>query len=547
MEKGISTESGHSRGKDVWQRFGLRGIAAIGSGIFLFLTLYSWRYTVKVITDTEALTVEKDSILLSLLTVMLVMFFAGGVLRLTKRLNERRIHGLAAAGAVLVTAFLFFLVRSGDNFPMTDQQAVYYAAVNLYQDHLEPIQSYIYFNIYPFQLKLAAVFAWIFRITGDSSPQVLQYVNALCTGLTLYGGFRITRELFHRGQAECLYLLCSISFLPIYLYTQFVYGEVIGICAASYGIWIYLVLNREGEDRRALAGKQRLHRGILWLLLALLLFLGVLVRTSTLIIWIAMVILEVLQIMKNRKAGRLFGMFAAGLVIWAGQTLFTAYLEARVQTNLHEGTPASLWISMGMQEDAADTMGPGGYSGYNWYLFHDCELDPERASAAAMEDIRARFEYWAGEPGKMAAFFKEKQLCQWNEPSYCVFAMTRDVRGRWWVKSLYDGSRHAFLYQLMNRYQAGIYFLILAGFLALLVKKEAAECYLPGLILVGGFLFTAIWEAKSRYAYPYVVLAMPHIAYGYSISYNKLCVLIKGAAELYRRRKMNKKEKRKWT
>lgn len=526
MEKGSLTGHGvsgkRSAAVEKIQRFGLRGIGAAGGLIFLFLTLYSWRYTVKVITDTEALTVEKDSILSSIVWVMLAMLFAEGILVLTRRLSQCRIHALAAGMAVLVTGFLFYLVRSADNFPMTDQQAVYYAAVNLYEGNLEPVRSYEYFNIYPFQLNLAAVFAWIFRITGDSSPQMLQYVNALCVGLTVYTGFRITRELFHRAQAECIYLLCIVSFLPIYLYTQFIYGEVISICAACCGVWIFLVLNREKESDERPAGKRSAVRGILWFLLGIAMLLGILVRTSTLIIWIAMMISEVLLVLKNRKVGRLLAMALVWLAIWAGQSAFTAHLEREVQTDLHDGTPALLWISMGMQEEVADTMGPGGYSGYNWYLFQDCDLDPVRAGAEAMEDIRARLEYWAGKPGEMIRFFKEKQLCQWNEPSYCVFAMTRDVRGRWWVKSLYDGHRHDFLYGFMNRCQAVMYFLILAGFLALLVRREAPQRYLPGLILVGGFLFTAIWEAKSRYAWPYLVFAMPHMAYGFTIIHDRL-------------------------
>jgi hypothetical protein len=532
-EKDISVKKGPSMGVSSFmeklQRLGLQGIALVGFLIFLFLTLYSWLYTVKVITDTEVLTIERESLGMSLLGMMLFMLFAEGILFVARRLNERWIRGLAAAGAVFVTAFSFFLIGAADNFPMTDQQAVYYAAVNLYEGNLEPVRSYGYFNAYPYQLNLASVFAWIFRLTGNSSPQMLQYGNALCAGLTLYAGFHITRELFHRVETECIYLLSMILFLPIYLYTQFVYGEMISICAAVCSGWIFLVLNRRDGESRESAGKRRLQSGALWLLLGLTLLLGCLVRGSTLIIWIAMVILEGLLVLKNRKAGRLAAMAALGLLLWAGQAVFTARLEEQVGTNLHEGTPALLWIAMGLQEDVADTMGPGGYSGYNWYLFHDCDQDPERASAAAMEDIRARMEYWAGEPGEMLRFFKEKQLCQWNEPSYCVFAMTRDVRGHWWVRSLYTGLRQDLLYGFMDRYQAVLYFMMLAGFLAFLVKKEDAQRYLPGLILVGGFLFTAIWEAKSRYAYPYLVLAMPHAAYGFMVSRDRLVAFMRSA------------------
>ena len=89
MRKELSTEKDMSMEKDVSmdkgsfmekiQRLALRGIAVMGLLIFLFLTLYSWLYTVKVITDTEALIIEKDSLGMSLLGMMLFMLFAEGI------------------------------------------------------------------------------------------------------------------------------------------------------------------------------------------------------------------------------------------------------------------------------------------------------------------------------------------------------------------------------------------------------------------------------------------------------------------------------------
>ena len=36
--------------------------------------------------------------------------------------------------------------------------------------------------------------------------------------------------------------------------------------------------------------------------------------------------------------------------------------------------------------------------------------------------------------------------------------------------------------------------------------------YLPGVILIGEFCFSMIWEANSRYVYPYAVLMIPFAA-----------------------------------
>ena len=48
------------------REFCLKFIAVVGALIFLFLTYYAWRYTMRMFSSSEDLFVEKDSILLTL-------------------------------------------------------------------------------------------------------------------------------------------------------------------------------------------------------------------------------------------------------------------------------------------------------------------------------------------------------------------------------------------------------------------------------------------------------------------------------------------------
>ena len=65
----------------------------------------------------------------------------------------------------------------------------------------------------------------------------------------------------------------------------------------------------------------------------------------------------------------------------------------------------------------------------------------------------------------------------------------------------------------MNRYQAMIYLAVLGYFVMIFTGKLRGVQILPGIILLGGFFFTMIWEAKSRYVYPYIVMILPCAAY----------------------------------
>jgi hypothetical protein len=69
----------------------------------------------------------------------------------------------------------------------------------------------------------------------------------------------------------------------------------------------------------------------------------------------------------------------------------------------------------------------------------------------------------------------------------------------------------------MNRYQFILYFgtavMTTVSFLRK-QKKAALENRLLLIAIVGGFLFSIIWEAMSRYVLPYVVYMIPLAAVG---------------------------------
>lgn len=99
-----------------------------------------------------------------------------------------------------------------------------------------------YFSIYSFQLGLANIYAFFCRIRGEYDFRTIQYLHAECIGLTVLFGFLLSRELFNDWGIECLYLFYSISFVPIYLYSLYIYGETIGVLGACFGEGVQPIL-----------------------------------------------------------------------------------------------------------------------------------------------------------------------------------------------------------------------------------------------------------------------------------------------------------------
>lgn len=166
-------------------------------------------------------------------------------------------------------------------------------------------------------------------------------------------------------------------------------------------------------------------------------------------------------------------------------------------------------------KDAYYVACPGAYNAYTWVTFSEHDFNPETSREAARRYLQDRLAEWIGNPWKAVLFFKAKLLNQWNEPSYGAFSATRFMEEpKDWIVKMYYGKGNDFLYGGLNLVQSVIYLSVFVYFLSLLFAREKTMCYLPGLILVGGILFSAIWEAKSRYIYPYIVVALPYTSKG---------------------------------
>lgn len=82
------------------------------------------------------------------------------------------------------------------------------------------------------------------------------------------------------------------------------------------------------------------------------------------------------------------------------------------------------------------------------------------------------------------------------------------------AQQVYFGSLRIWIERFMNIYQLIIY----GGIFVLLIQKwkdfERIEYFVLLIGVFGGFLFSLIWEAKTRYIFPYLLFMMPYAAVG---------------------------------
>ena len=483
------------------EKAAIKIMAAIGTAVMLFLLFYSWKYT-KRLVEPEYYLDEKDSILWNAVLCAVVMMVCGTLSRVLQKIPARVLHLLAILAAVAAAVFGIRLAEAAGAISIADQYYVQRAAMALADGNPEWVLAQDYYGIYPFQLGQAEFFSFFFRIAGSTELIVIQQVQAVCGGITLYVGFRIVRELSGSRAAELLYLVAELLFLPVYCYALFIYGESIGTCSVLCAVWCYLMANRSG-------GKIW-QKVLLWAAVALSMGLAYVARNVLLVVWIAMIIMQILVLLRTKKWQGILALCGVLLVMLLGKNVLCRMAEGQFGQEYGSGAPYVLWIAMGMQDNPDAQKGPGTYNDYNRDTYVQAGYDSREAAEVARADIRQRFAQWREDPVAAVTFLKEKLLIQWIEPTYCSFNQTRyQHKPQAWVEEFYSGQTNEFIGNFLNRYQSVVYLAVFGYYLRILLGKLKGIQILPGIIFLGGFFITILWEAKSRYVYPYIVMILP--------------------------------------
>lgn len=511
-------------------------MAAIGTAVMLFLLFYSWKYT-KRLVEPECYLDEADSILVNALLSAALLAVCAGLWKGMQKVPPKVLHLLAVISAVAAAVFGIRLAEAAGAITMADQYYIQRAAMALADGDAEWVLSQDYYGIYPFQLGLAEIFSFFFRIAGSTELIVIQRVQAVCGGIILYVGFRIVRELSGSRVAEFLYLAMELLFLPVYCYALFIYGESIGTCSVLCAIWCYLMANRSG-------GKIW-QKVLLWVAVALSMGLAYVTRNVLLVVWIAMVIMQILVLLRSKKWQGILALCGVLAVMLFCKNVLCRVAEGQLGQEYGSGAPYILWVAMGMQDNPEAQKGPGTYNDYNLDTYVETGYDSREAAEVAKADIRQRLLQWREDPVAAVTFLKEKLLIQWIEPTYCSFNQTRyQYKPEVWVEEFYIGQTNERAGNFLNCCQSVVYLAVFGYYLRILLGKVKEIQILPGIIFLGGFFITVFWEAKSRYVYPYLVMILPCAAC--SMEYYGM-LLAEGLKRIVSSISVGKKQKQKET
>lgn len=481
-----------------------------GGAILFVLVWYSMRFTQYMVPmqGYEYPVDMRDSALQNLLALaLLILVFAAGA-GLEKRAGERvkRWIGRAAAGVSMLWQGVcgFLWISAADRCPKGDQASVFKAASGYLTGDYHSLGKNGYCEIYPHQLGLASLEELVFRILGRADYYVIQLIFVVMIVGSVYCVYRMLKELSDQVTTVALGTLLAGSCMAPVFYTCWVYGEVPFVFFALLAGWMlarYLKRGRAGSLVVFVAAVT----------------LGMLVRKNMLILIVAFVLVGAVCALAGRDKKLAVAMALAVLVpslCYGG--IYKMY-ELRSGYPHSEGLPSNGFIHIGLQE----TEGRFGWD----YLdsnkpYYENGRDTDRTREAYSQMIAERLREMKNQPGYMTAFFKGKILSQWNAPLYqsMYFNYVHEDVHYEGVTAFLDrlsGDLFEKLLWAADRLQFVIYMGCLLYFVLCVKKDSNLLQHLLAVTVIGGFLFSVLWEAKTRYVFPYYMMMFPLAALGY--------------------------------
>lgn len=484
-------------------------VKIFGCCIFAGLIWYAMRYTEFIMPgEAEKPLITRDSELKNAAALLVSVLLLALLYQVQKRTNQtvqRRISMAAVAAAMLWIGFLsFWWICSADRMPVGDQAFVYGAASYFREGNYYFFGEGGYLEMYPYQLGLVALIELLFVFVGPYNYFAFEVISALMAVGIVYFGYHIVKLITDNRMAEIFYCLSIMCCVPLVLYTSWVYGDIPSIFFSLLAF--DCLLRYEASSRkRWLAG------------MALATTLAVLVRQNSLLFVVALVLAGIVHLLKKKDIKLCACILLCALLpqmVFGG---ISQMYEIRSGEKVLDGIPKATWVAMGLQKN---WRGNGWYNNYCKEVYYGTGCDPELTEQIAKQEIRSQLTYMRDNPSYTVDFFKEKILSQWNQPLYqSVYFNTEYSEKNPPAENSIADSLTKWNFSRVLAFSDRIQFMVFVGMLCyfvLCVKKDSNILHhIMAITMIGGFLFSIIWEAKARYILPYFVMMFPFAAAGY--------------------------------
>ena len=488
-------------------------VAVIAIIILVIFTIMSLFYLVTVKNYYENVFIELTTSigLLKYLLIDFLLIVILKILDLKLPKNNKKVEmGKKVFWGVAIVIYAFVSInwiKSSTIEPIDDSKSVNDLAVQLAQGDIESIRTSGYIEKYPNQIGTILVFTTIYKIFGTTNFRVIQYINVLANIMTIVFLYFIAKKLQKKypiSLTACWVI--SLTFIPLILLTTYVYGDYIGLAFSVMGL--YFIISYQQKKK-------------IWKLLlsAICMALAYFTKMNYIIVVIAILLylgFYLLLEKEKKEIAKSIGtivLFACIAVL--PFQLVKTYCLQKFAYDPNQAIPTSVWVYIGMNES---------YKANGWYsdVANEAWDDTPLAHETYPQKIKTRIKELLQAPKYTYQFYKDKTISGWMDPYFesIWYNVVGDDKDQV-MKEIMEGKN----YQRGETYQKAIIILLYGGaFLAVVKNRKnlSNELLLLMMIFIGGVLFHTIWEMKSRYTLPYVIMLIPVSSIGIQFIVDKI-------------------------
>ncbi|MBO4982205.1 MAG: hypothetical protein J6C84_10020 [Lachnospiraceae bacterium] len=428
------------------------------------------------------------------------------ILERLKPYQEKICTGVLIFAAVWLLTLGFLYVREHPYYPVGDQLNATAGAAYARQENFLMFDRGGYIGLYEQQKGLVFLYEILFTLFGDFSYRAVSGIHVCLSVVTLVSGYGFLKIASKKPFYRILYCGMMMLCMPYFLYLPYAYGDLPSIAFSSVLFWALAAYGKRAKKRYIAIG-------------AVSAALALLVRMNILIVLIAVAIGMILLAVEKGSLRPILAGLCVILAAWGSVRAVDAMYEWRSGYESGVGIPSILWVAMGLQETEGN---PGVYNRYQQSVFEECGFEQGPAKEIGKEYIKDRLREMLNYPGYTKDFFVKKVKMQWLEPLfeslYATGTFDDEAYVPWWAGSLYYGKLHDTVWKAANYYQSMIYLAAFAFVAGSLVKRdrrtENGTMWIPLIAVVGGFLFSMIWENQCRYVLPYYVYLVMYAPLG---------------------------------
>lgn len=483
-----------------------------GITLVLLITVFVLNLIFNVQIDAdEFLTTNVNNLIYIIVPISIAILLYIINIKLEKNKISKNIKGIIFIIIIIIYFIMQIIwIKYREAIPAVDQKTTYKFAVDMVKDidvisdttYGTKIPNKIYMQEYQQQFTTAFFWSILFRIFSSTDYIIVQYINVLCNCITVIAIYLITKQISKEYKTnKYLSLTLILTFITIPLLSTFVYGDESGLAFSLLGVYLLMRYTDTKKYRWAL-------------LSAICISISYILRMNFLIFIIASFIYLVLDLLKEKMELKSILLKTATIIIFLvicilPATLIKNYFVKKYDLDKNATFPVTGYLLMGM------TNGGNGEPG--WYKYSTAGRayeNLEEAKEVYSRDIKRVLTYFSKNPKHFIAFYIQKITSMWAQNSYggIYYNLSPTFCYKGYVDKYDLDNKLLSIENAISIYQKALILIIFGGSIVVMIqnrRKLSNELVFLITIFIGGFLFHILWEAKSRYIIPYIVVLIP--------------------------------------